>query len=237
LLDDDSLWCWGANFEGQLGQADPADSADLVSPTQVGTAAAWSDIDAGQGHTLGLLAGAVVATGRNTQGQLGLGPAAPAQVRAMATIDAGPWLASAAGQAMSCGIRFDHSLWCWGGNNSAELGLGDTSMRDAPVLSDSSRMWRSVDVDTFGGCGVVGMGGLACWGRNMEGQLGVGDLAFRATPTGASSFDDWVEVSVGRFHSCGQRADGSVWCTGRNISGEVGVATTGVRSAWTRVWP
>lgn len=33
----------------------------------------------------------------------------------------------------TCGIRTDHTLWCWGDNPYGQLGLGDTRDRDHPV--------------------------------------------------------------------------------------------------------
>src|SRR4051812_27821589 len=33
----------------------------------------------------------------------------------------------------TCGIRLDHTLWCWGTNEHGQLGLGDKAYRHHPT--------------------------------------------------------------------------------------------------------
>jgi alpha-tubulin suppressor-like RCC1 family protein len=66
-----TLWAWGANSDGQLGDGS---GIDQIAPIQVGTERTWVSISAGAGHSAGLKADNSLWTwGRNADGQLGNG--------------------------------------------------------------------------------------------------------------------------------------------------------------------
>jgi len=83
-----TLWCWGLNFQGQLGNGTNTDSN---VPVQVGTGTDWARIAAGDQHSCGLRGtGTVWCWGRNVSGQLGNGSNADSNVpvqEATATTD------------------------------------------------------------------------------------------------------------------------------------------------------
>jgi alpha-tubulin suppressor-like RCC1 family protein len=236
-LDDRELWCWGINNEGELGQNDSVGTPDKPSPVQVlGPGATWASASTGQGHTLALFGMNAWGTGRNSEAELGLGPAAQGQLRRMTLIDSGPWLQLSAGQNASCGVRSDGSAACWGANDYGDLGTGDLNGRDVPTtIAAGGTMLRSVDIDTFHACWLSAANTVSCWGRNVEGQLGIGDTTDRNLPTLSSTFDDWSLISVGRFHTCGMRSDHSVWCVGQNTYGQAGNPDGLNHSSWERV--
>ncbi|RSM54704.1 hypothetical protein DMB66_37100, partial [Actinoplanes sp. ATCC 53533] len=126
---DGSLWCWGANGDGQLGLGDTV--ARNAGPVQL-TGAGWTAVAAGSRHTCAVRSdGTLWCWGANSAGQLGLGDLAvrdvPVPVGAATT-----WASVAAGVAHTCATRVDGSLWCWGANDAGQLGLGDTTDRAAP---------------------------------------------------------------------------------------------------------
>lgn len=230
VLVDGSLWCWGSNSEGQLGQNTVV--TPLNEPARVGTGNGWSQVATGQGHVLAIANGAANGTGRNAESELGLGAGAPGQVQSMTLIDAGPWQTISAGQQISMGVRSDGSLWGWGEAFGA-LGFATTQQRDAPERVDA-QLWLDVSIDTLHGCAVLTSGGMRCWGRNVEGQLGRGDMVSSLTPVVSGDAVDWERVAVARFHNCAQRRDGTVWCTGENVMGELGTGDVVRRTAWTQ---
>jgi alpha-tubulin suppressor-like RCC1 family protein len=68
---DGTLWCWGDNFYGQLGDGG---TTMQLSPEQIGGATTWTDITAGEDHTCGLQTdGTLWCWGFNGYGQLGDG--------------------------------------------------------------------------------------------------------------------------------------------------------------------
>ncbi len=221
LQDDGTLWCWGENGAGQLGNA----GVDAPVPTQVGAASDWLAIDLGDVSTCGIRSpGSLWCWGGNNSGVLGIGDTgsnetAPVQVGIQTDWTAVAMSASTHG----CGIRNGDSLWCWGGNTFGQLGQGTTS--DVELPSQVPGSWSTVGVGSRHTCAVATDGGLWCWGRAEDGELGTGptgDDAMSTTPVQVGVATDWVQITAGGFTSCGRRSDGTAWCWGSNSSGQLG---------------
>jgi alpha-tubulin suppressor-like RCC1 family protein len=72
---DSTLWGWGSNAEGQLGDG----NSDALAPVQIGTATDWATVSAGIGHSFALKTDNTLwGWGRNQEGQLGNGKNVPA---------------------------------------------------------------------------------------------------------------------------------------------------------------
>ena len=126
LKSDGTLWTWGDNSKGQLGNGNTT-GTDSNVPVQIGSATDWIAIAAGKDHTLAIKRnGTLWAWGRNyyivTGGQLGLGDKlnrfAPTQVGADTN-----WAHVAAGSYHTVAVKTNGTLWTWGENSQASLGL------------------------------------------------------------------------------------------------------------------
>jgi alpha-tubulin suppressor-like RCC1 family protein len=236
VLESGELYCWGNNYEGNIGLGDVHPGADQWSPVRVSDFTDWTQIGTGQGHTCAVRSpGLLFGWGRNTAGNLGLGQKAEDQRRSPTQIGVEQdWLSVVAGQDASCGLRAGGRLFCWGGNSFATLGLGDREERLSPTEvappapGDS---WRGASLDTFHACGVASDGALYCWGRNLEGQLGTDDNDDRLGPARVGS--DFVQVAVGRFFSCAVTSDARIACTGANDAGQLGLGDNTRRKTFT----
>jgi alpha-tubulin suppressor-like RCC1 family protein len=225
LKDNGTLWCWGSNQYGQLGDGT---TTSRNSPVKVGTQDTWASVSAGKWHTCGVrIDGTLWCWGDNARGQLGDGSETrrklPIQVGSLAT-----WASVAGVIWHTCGVRTD-GLWCWGGNNNGQLGDGTTTNQSTPVQVGSLRTWISVASGGNGmgwgdhTCGVRTDGTLWCWGDNSEGQLGDGtSVDYRSKPVQVGSHMSWASVTIGAFHTCGVTTNGTLWCWGVNIDGELG---------------
>jgi alpha-tubulin suppressor-like RCC1 family protein len=122
------------------------------------------------------------------------------------------------------------ALYCWGGNESGQLGLGDTASRTTPIKI----------VGAFTGVGSVRgdhvcaleTNTLYCWGANGEGQLGLGDTMPRTSPTQIGT--GYSGVASGNAHTCALSA-GELYCWGRNDHGQLGLGDMTPRSSPTMV--
>jgi alpha-tubulin suppressor-like RCC1 family protein len=126
------------------------------------------------------------------------------------------WVEISAGDYHTCGRRSDRSLWCWGRNDSGQLGVGDRGNRDAPVRVGVWSDWVEVSAGDDHTCGRRSDGSLWCWGDNNYGQMNFLEETVSAdqlTPVRVPGATDWREVSAGRSRTCGRRAAG-VWCFG-----------------------
>ncbi len=218
IRDDHSLWCWGSNDLGQIGQGS-ASTAPRLAPVRVGLDADWAHVSASGHHVCALKEdGTLWCWGDSRYGAVGVAPVTvprPAPVRVGAESD---WVsvvtngASRRDRAHSCGVRGDGTLWCWGANALGAFGAGGSA--DEPRRVGDGADWRSVSTGEQHTCGIHADGSLWCWGRNVSGQLGDGTLVNRDAPVRAGG-DDWAEVAVGQYDTCALRTDGSLYCWGQ----------------------
>lgn len=114
--------------------------------------------------------------GGGLNGQLGVGPLSTEDSAVPLRVEVGQWRTITGGASHSCGLQSDGGLWCWGKNESGQLGLGDTEPRLEPnqVWVPGKNEWIRVGVGREHSCAIRGDRSLWCWGKNESGQLGLG---------------------------------------------------------------
>jgi alpha-tubulin suppressor-like RCC1 family protein len=126
------LYCWGDNFNGQIGNA--GDETDVLSPVLVG--GGWTSVSAGLAHCCGLKQDALYCWGNGLAGRLGNDMPGQSRVAAPVLIESTGWSAVSAGGEHSCGVR-GGEVYCWGSDLEGQLGLGSATFlqgRPTPVL-------------------------------------------------------------------------------------------------------
>jgi len=157
IKDDGTLWCWGANGLGQLGD----DSVTLrPSPVQIGVASDWSTIATGRNHTCGIRAGELYCWGVNHEYQLGDGTDLRRRVPTRVGTES-DWTHIGCGELHSCGVRAGE-LWCWGLGTSGQLGTASTRSQRPARLGGS--LWSNVATGWAFTCGIRDDGTLHCAG-------------------------------------------------------------------------
>lgn len=248
---DGSVWAWGSNGAGQLGDGT---TTSTTSPVRVlrddGTPLEHAiSVSAGYTHSVATLRdGSVWSWGDNTYGQLGDGTTTfrNRAVRAVFASNGSAFTAAmkaVAGGHHTAVLRANGSLWAWGWNEEGRVGDGTTLNRAGAVAvvyeSNGATLQSFKDVDAGWGhtAAVRGDGTVWTWGRNGYGRLGVGDIAPRnagavqATYAGGAPITNVKSLSASGTHTLALRSDGTVWAWGRNDHGELGIGTTGYRSA------
>jgi alpha-tubulin suppressor-like RCC1 family protein len=221
---DGTLWCWGYDADGELGDGTTNGS---FPPEQVSTNVA--QVSTGYLHTCAVKSdGSVWCWGQNGSGQLGDGTTttrtSPVPVMGLG----GPVTQVSAGDDHTCALKSDGTVWCWGGNVLGQLGDGTTSGRATPaaVPALGSAVVEVSANDQFA-CARKTDGTLWCWGGNTDGELGNGTLNNATTPVQVTALGNSVaEVSAGDNGGCALKTDGSLWCWGSNFHGNVGDGTT-----------
>lgn len=218
-----TLWTWGRNNYGQLGDGS---TNDQHAPVELGTEDTWSIVAAGDEHVVALkIDGGLWAWGRNNAGQLGDGTTIDRHVPVQIGT-AQDWIALAAGQWHTVALKTDGSLWAGGWNAYGQLGDGTLVNKLVPVRIGLANDWVAVAAAHSHALALKADGSLWAWGRNHYGQLGIGGAASQSIPVRIDSANDWAAIEAGgadnTSHSVALKTDGSFWGWGRNGSGQLG---------------
>lgn len=212
------LYCWGPNGSGQLGTGGTASSP---TPVQVGNAADWTAVSNGNNFSCGLRGAALYCWGDNGFGQLGQGSVGGSAAAPVPVAPATSWTRVATGDFHACATDSANALYCWGNNQSSQLGLVSNAVF-APTLV-SSASWTAVSAGAQHSCGVQASGQLFCFGLNSSGQIGTGTAGAPVTaPTALADAGPWASVSAGSEFTCATKTAGSAFCWGRNDNGQLG---------------
>jgi len=134
-----------------------------------------------------------------------------------------------AGWGHTCGVRTDGTAYCWGSNDSGQLGAGFRSeprVRHAtPLPVVGAHAYLSIAAGSSHTCALAGDGQAFCWGLNEFGQLGIGDPIVWdvSEPVAvAGSYHFVGQPTASEAHTCITTAEGDVYCWGFNPYGQLG---------------
>jgi hypothetical protein len=213
LKNDGSLWSWGMNEVGQVGQGYL--TKYIATPTRIGTETNWTQISANFTHSLALKNdGSLWAWGGNDTGELGDGTtnnrAIPTRIGT-----ARDWRTIWASNARNFALKKNGTLWVWGHH------VGSNDLTPRQIAPDTN--WLA-----FSDCGG------ALMALKTDGTLWLqGPYAYKVAPAfvsgPAENFvqvgrdRDWTEVHVGAYLFYGRKKDGSWWVCGDNDWGKLGL--------------
>jgi len=225
IKSDDTLWCWGANTYGHIGDGTTVNKS---VPKKVSGDGTWKSISVTGFNACGIkVDNTLWCWGRNERGQVGDGTAVnklvPTQVSG-----GGTWKNVFINRySGTCGIKLDDTLWCWGNNSIGQVGDGTQVHKYVPTQVSGGGTWKNVSADGFESvCGIKSDDTLWCWGNNSIGQVGDGTFTNKFVPTQVSGGGAWKNVSTGRTSACGIKSNDTLWCWGANWYGQVGDGTT-----------
>ena len=215
-----SLWAWGYNGQGQLGDGT---TTNRSSPVQIGTLTNWKEISAGHdsggaafGTSMAIKTdGTLWAWGYNNDGLLGdettVSKSSPVQVGTLTT-----WVSASVGMRVTTAMETTSSqtgsLYTWGANLPAlgRIGPTGTSVRSPIQLgtfSTDDYKWSKTEIASGFDFTIAlktagsSSGSLFVWGQNASGQLGDGTTVAKSSPIQVGALTTWVSASVGSDHA------------------------------------
>lgn len=250
LRTDGTLWCWGMNSSGAVGDGASSGVACNVYPPSICQTTPKQVASLGTDTKQFSVGGSHVCAvkkddtlwcwGSNGWGQLSAGNTTglPAQITEL-----GDQVSHVeASENSTCTLKTDGSVWCWGRNNWGQLGNDSFGYLKHPyplqaipsgVVNLSARVAHA--------CALKNDGTLWCWGYGRYGALGTLNLSdclnydrCAFTPIQVTNAGSGIaEVSTGLHHTCVRRNDNTGWCWGNNTHGELGIGTiVGSSSCW-----
>jgi len=223
IRSDGTLWAWGWNNYGQLGDGT---TIDQYSPKKIGTDNDWISAAAGEYHTFALKSdGSLWAWGSNAYGQLGDGTTIDQYSPKKIGTD-NDWISAAAGTWHTVALKSDGRLWACGYNQFGQLGDGTTTDQYSPKKIGTDNDWISVAAGAHHTLALKSDGSLWAWGYNRFGQLGDDTTTDQYSPKKIGTDNDWIFAAAGLFHTIALKSDGSLWVWGYNRFGQLGDGTT-----------
>ena len=222
LKADGTVWSWGANDAGQLGDGTTTASHTPVQTQNLENVIA---VTAGSGYTVALRHGGTVwSWGRNVRGQLGDGTTTnrytPVQVQNLRDI-----ISISAGAEFTTALRANGTVWSWGMNNDGQLGDGTTTARNIPVQVQNLANVIAISSGFNHAIALKEDGTVWTWGVNSRGQLGDGTTTNRHAPVQVQNLENVVAIAAGFTQTIALKNDGTVWAWGWNLSGQLGDGT------------
>jgi alpha-tubulin suppressor-like RCC1 family protein len=229
-----TVWCWGYNVEGELGDGTSTNRSTPVQVTQGNASTLFTnaaDVAAGGGTSCASKTdGTAWCWGLNYSGEVGDGTTRDRKsaVRVKAskqTLLSADVIDMTGGYHYNCARRSDTSIWCWGNGQPFAH----------PVLQGGSSFLGTVQLAAHisHACARKADGTVWCWGDNLSGQLGDGSGLSSGEPVqvllapGGPPLEDANDLSRGSyaFYACTQRQDALPWCWGDNTYGQLGDGT------------
>lgn len=197
---DGTLWCWGYNHGGQLGDG-TTDGPKVLPVHAAGLGSNVARVAAGYGHTCAIKTdGALWCWGANHAGQAGDGTTDGLKLSPVQVVSLGSAVVEvvAAGE-HTCALLGDGTLWCW----------GDLAESNVPVqIASLGTSVLQVATSQGNVCAIKSDGALWCWTRKGE-------------PAPVTSLGSNVaQVALGWDSLCATKTNGALWCADWPFNGQ-----------------
>jgi alpha-tubulin suppressor-like RCC1 family protein len=231
LKADGTMWGWGANYFGQLGDGTrlPQQSAPVRSVPGTN----WKQVATSGIHSVALKRdGTLWSWGDNWAGQLGNGTTN----RSLVPVQAGTssnWTRIWANLIANVGQQADGSLWFWGWDYSSSKKSSSVPIQGCsipiPTRVSPDTNWVDVGMGDWMVFAVKSDGTLWAWGREAHVFTGA-DATADPFPTRVGTDTDW-RACAPFAHHCPlfMRRDGSLWVLDGSDSRGVANVTTIVK--------
>jgi alpha-tubulin suppressor-like RCC1 family protein len=232
-------FCWGSNAAGQMGDVASVAPGSQFGPVEM--AGGFVAVSSGGRHTCGLQAGgAVFCWGDNGSGQLGTGSASAGGVSLpVRVVTTASFNVISAGMFHTCALEAGGKAWCWGSNETSQLGNSDphnspSSATPVPVAPGTNLRFKSISAGAAHTCAIDMNDDAWCWGSNVGARAGIDVGNCGQSETIPCAFNQpmmtqasaahppmkFKSLSAGAVNTCGIDLAGNVQCWGTRLRGQ-----------------
>lgn len=238
---DSTVYCWGRNFYGQLGNGVRDVIGKQTAPTPIAYEGGAIQVSASKEYSCVVTRTGIIGCWGRAQllGSTVVQEFERAEVREEGCessingnfctrpirVPGGPWTFVHAGTESACATSARGNLYCWGHGDKGRLGNGRISgyvLSPSPVLTPLR--FRHVSAGDYT-CGIAVDSTAYCWGNNFYGRLGNGGKGrYKDRPDSVAGGMKWIGIVVGAAHACALAADSTAHCWGEHRHGQLGDA-------------
>ena len=226
---DGTLWVWGYNLFGQLGNASTTDVSTPVTTFSGGSN--WKQVSCGYSEFTSAIKtdGTLWIWGGGSSGKLGNNAATNRSTPVTTFAGGTNWKQVSCNRTHVAAIKTDGTLWTWGAGGNGRLGNAVTTNTSTPVTTfTGGTNWKQVACGSQHTGAVKTDGTLWMWGSNTNSRLGTSTATGtnRSTPiTTSFGGTNWKSVGCGEFSSNGLKTDNSLTCWGDGARGQSATTT------------
>ena len=220
IKNDGTLWAWGRNNVGQLGDGT---TVDKNVPTQIGNSNDWDRISTGTSHTIAIKNNGTI-WGWGSNGNYRIGVNIPYYIETPTQIGtATSWDNVSAGDKHTLAVKTDGTLWAWGRNYDSQLGNGtSTGEVQTPTQIGTATNWSAVAAGLDNSFATRDNNTL--WGWGAAGGVGDGTNTVRNTPVQIGTATNWAQPFA-NVSAMAIKTDGTLWAWGNNGYGQLGIGS------------
>jgi alpha-tubulin suppressor-like RCC1 family protein len=229
---DGTLWLWGFNSYGKLGDETTTNRSSPIQTVSGGTN--WRQVSISLSHSAAIKTdGTLWLWGGYSGVVLGDDTITPKSSPVQTVSGGNNWRQVSAGEYHSAAIKTDGTLWLWGYGYCGKLGDETTTNRSSPVQTVSGGTnWRQVSLGGGHSAAIKTDGTLWLWGNGSCGRLGDDTIENKSSPVQTvSGGTNWRQVSLGGAHSAAIKTDGTLWLWGLGGRGQLGDNTIANKSS------
>ena len=217
-----TLWAWGKNQFGELGNGTNINS---LIPVQIGASTNWAKIEASLTSSFAIKTdGTLWSWGSDLNGTELDSSNVPVQ------IGTDSWIEISAKWEHVIGLKSNGTIWAWGQNDYGQLGRGNNNNINIEIAAQigTANNWKSVSAVIYQSMALKTDGTLWAWGDNAQGHFGNNTNTDSFIPIQIGTLTTWRSISPGQTMSIGLKTNNDrLWVWGTDLFGALGNGAAG----------